>query len=407
MSSNKVEIGFDLSGLPDSAFARLDDPFYGLLDAPQTILGGEIFQDVTPSLLSFGISRGKSRQLDRYNAGRLQVNLDNNQRIFDPLYEDSPYRTQLIPKRAVRLTSNDIIQYEGVIDDWDLSYEPQGNSIARIVASDAFTQLANQTLIGGTAIAQTTGERIEAVLDDAGVKWPDDKKQIETGRQELQAGTINPGTSAFSYLQQIASAEPGPLFISKTGSLVFKDRAAQSGGTPVVFSDDGSGIGYQGLSVVYGSELLFNEIEVSRQNGGTAVANDLDSQEEYGIQNLTLNDLPLDTDQSAQELATYLAAQYAQPEYRFESIELELRNLTEEQQNAVLGLELSDIVRVKFTPNNIPPAIDRYAEIIGISHSATPVSHKVTFNLASTEYYFFTLSDLVFGRLSSGNSLGY
>ena len=407
MSDNKVEIGFDLSGLPDSEFARLDDPFYGLLDAPQTILGGEIFQDVTPSLLGFTISRGKSRQLDRYNAGRLQVALDNNQRIFDPLYDASPYRTQLIPKRAVRLTSNNIVQYEGVIDDWDLSYEPQGNSIARIVASDAFTQLANQTLLGGTAIAQTTGERIEAVLTDAGVKWPNDKKQIETGRQGLQAGTINPGTSAFSYLQQIASAEPGPLFISKTGSIVFKDRAAQSAGTPVLFSDDGTGIGYQGLSVIYGSELLFNEIEVSRQNGGTAIANDLASQEEYGIQNLTLNDLPLDTDLSAQELATYLAAQYAQPEYRFESIELELRNLTEDQQSQVLALELSDIVRVKFTPNNIPPAIDRYAEIIGISHSATPVSHKVTFNLASTEYYFFTLSDLVFGRLSSGNSLGY
>jgi hypothetical protein len=146
---------------------------------------------------------------------------------------------------------------------------------------------------------------------------------------------------------------------------------------------------------------------VSRLSGGTALALNLPSQTQYGIQNYTLNDLPLDTDQSAENLATYLVSQYGEPEYRFQSIEVELRNLTVEQQNAVLAIELTDFVRVKFTPNNVPPAIDRYAEVIGISHRTTPVSHKVSFNLASTEYNFFRLSDLVFGRLSTGNALGY
>lgn len=407
MSTNKVEIGFDLSGLPDAEFARLDDPFYGILDAPQTRLGGAAYQDVTPFLLAFSISRGKSRQLDRYQSGRLQVNLDNNTRLFDPLYQLSPYQGQIIPKRAVRVTSNDVIQYEGVIDDWDLSYAPAGNSIASIVASDAFTQFANQTLFGGTAIAQTTGERIASVLQNQGVQWPTDKVSIEDGVQELQAGAIPTGANAFGYLQTIAQSEPGSLFIDKTGIVVFKDRQAQTLGTPVEFSDDGSGIPYQELSVVYGSELLYNEVEVSRLSGGTAIAENLPSQGQYGIQNYTLNDLPLDTDQSAENLATYLVSQYGEPEYRFEAIEVELRNLTLEQQNAVLAIELTDFVRVKFTPNNVPPAIDRYAEVIGISHRTTPVSHKVSFNLASTEYNFFRLSDLVFGRLSTGNALGY
>jgi hypothetical protein len=299
------------------------------------------------------------------------------------------------------------IQYEGLIDDWDLSYAPQGNSIASIVASDAFSQFANQTLVGGTAIAQTTGERIETVLQNQGVQWPTNAIAIEQGVQELQAGVIPNGASAFGYLQTIAQSEPGSLFIDKTGVVVFKDRQAQTLGTPVEFSDDGTGIPYQELAVVYGSELLYNEVEVSRQNGGTALAVSLPSQTQYGIQNYTLNDLPLDTDQSAENLATYLVSQYGEPEYRFEAIEIELRNLTPEQQDAVLAIELTDFVRVKFTPNNVPPAIDRYAEVIGISHRATPASHKVSFNLASTEYNFFRLSDLVFGRLSTGNALGY
>jgi len=407
MIETKVEIGFDLSLQEGAEFARLDDAVFGILDAPQTILGGQIYQDVSPFLLGFSIGRGKSRQLDRYQAGRLQVALDNNTRIFDPLYQDSPYLGQLVPKRAVRLSCNDVMQYEGLIDDWDLSYQPAGNSISSIVASDAFTLFANQTLVGGTAIAQTTGNRISSVLGNAGVQWPSGRAAIDTGQQELQAGQIPSGASALQYLQTIAASEPGPLFISKNGSVVFKDRYVSTTGTAVIFADDNTGIKYQGLSVVYGSELLYNEVEVSRQNGGTVIAANTQSQVEYGIQNLTLSNLPLDNDDSAQDLADYLVAQYGQPEYRFESIEIELTDLSEAQQTQVLGIELTDIVRVKFTPNNVPPAIDRFAEVIGISHQATPTSHRVTLNLASTEYYFFTLSDGVFGRLSAGNSLGY
>jgi hypothetical protein len=337
----------------------------------------------------------------------LQVNLNNNSRIFDPLYEDSPFRGQIIPKRAVRVTSNDVIQYEGVIDDWDLSYAPQGNSIASIIASDAFSQFANQTLVAGSAVAETTGERINRVLTNTGVRWPLDRRQIETGKQQIAAGELPAGQAALQYLQTIASSEPGPLFVNKSGSVVFKDRAAQVVGDTVTFADDGTGISYQGLSVVYGAELLYNEVEVTRANGGTAVAISTPSQAQFGIQNLTLSNLPLDDDLSAENLATYLITQYAEPEYRFESIDLELENLTTEQQTSILAIELGDFVRVKFTPNNIPPAIDRYAEVIGIQQTVTPSSHRVSLNLASAEYNFFRLSDLVFGRLSTGNALGY
>jgi hypothetical protein len=117
--------------------------------------------------------------------------------------------------------------------------------------------------------------------------------------------------------------------------------------------------------------------------------------------------LPLDTDQSADDLAKYLVAQFAEPEYRFEAIDIDLTDLSEEDQTRILGLELGDFVEVRFTPNNVPPAIDRYAEVIRIAQNVTPTSHRVTLGLATTEYYFFRLSDLVFGRLSIGNALGY
>jgi len=156
---------------------------------------------------------------------------------------------------------------------------------------------------------------------------------------------------------------------------------------------------------VYGAELLYNEVVVSVEGGGTATAVDSASQDQYGIQNLTRSNLPLDNDTSAQLLANYLVTQYAQPEYRFEALEIEIIDLTEEQQTAILDLELGDSVRVKFTPNNVPPQIDRYAEVIRIAQRVTETSHKVTLGLGSTEGEFWRLSDLVFGRL--GNALAY
>jgi len=405
MATNKVEIGFDLSGLPDAEFAKLDDAFFGILDAPQTILGGAIFQDVTPSVITYGIGRGKSRQLDRYQAGKANVTLDNNTRVFDPLFGESPYRGQLLPKRALRITSNNVIQYEGLIDDWDLTYSPQGNSFAGIIASDAFAQFSNQTLRGGTATPQTTGERISTVLTNAGVQWPNTRTDLETGRQDLQGDVIADGVGALQYLNLITESEPGSLFIGKSGDVVFRDRAAATAGTPLLFADDGTGIPYQALEVVYGAELLFNEVTVERKNGGTAVATNTGSQNEYGILSLSRTGLPLDSDTSAENLAQYLVSQFAEPEYRFESIEIEIIDLPIETQTAILNLELADFVQVKFTPNNIPPAIDRFAEVIRISQTVTETSHRISFGLASSEYNFWSLSDPVFGRL--GNALGY
>lgn len=407
MATNKVEIGFDLSGSPTAQFARLDDAFYGILDAPQTILGGAIYQDVSNSVITYSINRGKSRQLDRYQAGKANVTLNNNTRLFDPEFSGSPYAGQIIPKRAVRITSNDVIQYEGLIDDWDLEYQPRGNSFASIIASDAFAQLANQNLVQQTFSAELTGQRILSVIQNSGVEFPITQVDLEDGQQLLQSETVADGAGAFQYLQTITDSEPGGLFIAKDGRLVFRDRELSTAGTPLVFADDGSGISYQNLAVVYGAELLYNSVTVSRNGGGTATASDLNSQEEYGILSLSRSGLPLDSDTSAQNLATYLVTKYAEPEYRFESLDVEIIDLDPAIQTQILNLELGDLVQVKFTPNNIPPAIDRYSEVIRISQRVTQTSHVVSLGLGSTDFSFWRLSDLVFGRLSRGNALAY
>lgn len=407
MATNVVEIGFDVSGSPLAPFVTLNDPVKGLLGSTEYVLGGTLFYDVTDKVLGYGVSRGKNRQLDRYSSGQVTVNLNNTDRTFDPLYSGSPYAGQIIPRRPIRVTSNGIRQVVGSIDDWDLAYEARGRSIATAKGSDGLTQLANQTLTGGTQAVQASGARVNAILSDPEVNWPIAQRNIDVGRNTLQADTIEPGTNALQYLQRISEVEPGAFFIAKNGDARFRDRYALASNGAVVFSDNGTGIPYTNLRVVYGTELLANEVVVERQGGGTATASEASSQEQYGIFNLTIGNALMNDDAAATNLAEYLKSKYAQPEYRFEALEVDLSTVDTGTQDTILGLELGDVVQVKFTPSDIGDPIERAVEVIRIQQRVTPTSHVIEFGFGGLEVNFWRLSDSIFGRLSAGNSLAY
>ena len=407
MIANTVEIGFDVSGSPDAPFVTLNDPVKGLLGSTEYVLGGTLFYDVTEKVLNYSISRGKSRQLDRYQAGQVTVNLDNTDRTFDPLYADSPYKGQIIPRRPVRVTSNGVVQVFASIDDWDLSYEARGRSIATAKASDGLTQLANQTLPSFTNVVQLSGARVNSILSNPEVNWPLTRRNLDVGQTTLQADTVEEGTNALQYLQKISEGEPGSFYIDKFGDARFRDRYSSASNGDVTFSDNGTGLPYTNLRVVYGTELLYNEIITQRLSGGTALAANANSQEQYGIFNLTIDKLLMNDDTTNQNFANLLVSKYAQPEYRFEALDVELDTLSESNQNKLLGLELGDVVQVIFTPSQIGDPITRSVEIIRISHSVTPTAHRMSFGLGGLETNFWRLSDPVFGRLSAGNSLAY
>lgn len=402
----KVEIGFDIVGT-NAPFFTLDSPTKGVLDNTSFPLSGSIFYDVTAKVKSIATRRGKNRQLDEFDAGLANIVLDNNDRTFDPEYDLSPYAGQIIPKRAIRISSGGQLVFTGVIDDWNLEYNPSGNSEAQAAASDAFTLFNTQTLPAGTATAQKAGQRINAILNLPDVDWPSDARSIETGLTDLGADVFPEDGNVLEYLRQVAKSEPGNLFMSADGHVVFSDRSPNSSGSGFVFSDDGQGIPYQGLKVVYGSELLYNEIVLGSQFAGTFIAQDPTSIGQYGVLNLTQSDLLISDPVYLEKLAAYYAIKYSQPEYRFESLEVVVDELPTAQQNQILSLEISDYVTIKYTPNGIPPAIEKIAEVIRIDHDITPEAHIVSIGFATVDKGFWTLSDGIFGRLSAGNVLGF
>lgn len=399
----KVEVGFDLTESPIGPFFTLDDPVAGVLDNTDWILAGTIFVDITEYVENISITRGKSRLLDRFQAGSCRVVLDNTSRAFDPTYESSPFFGNIIPRREIRISVNDVYQFFGVIDDWNLEYEQKGKQTAIAIASDGFTKLTNQTLEGGTQSEEFSGVRIEKILDDPSVEWPADRRDIDTGKQELGADTIEADTNALQYLQLIETSEPGRLFIGKDGSLVFRDRTVgPSSSDLVVLADDGSGINFQIVSVEYGSELLYNQVNIgSIITGNTSTANDTDSQTNYGIINLTQEDLLIRDDADALELASFYANKYSEPEFRFKQVDVNLDELTEINKAKILDLELGDIVQIKFTPGDLGDPIDRYAEIISIANNILPTEHTVRFGFSTLDRASLVLDDAVFGKLGA------
>lgn len=394
----KVEVGFDTSFSGAGNFFTLDDPTKGQLNNTGFPLGGLQFIDVTSRVKRFTISRGRSSLFTNFPAGQLNVEFNNHDRAFDPLYAQSPFVGNIVPRREIRVTTADQVQYSGWIDDWSFSYLPNGDSIAEALAYDATSIIAGQTIGSATPTAQKTGARINYVLDT--INWPVGSRNVDAGLANLGTQTIDVDTNAISYLQSVAASEPGLVFIDKTGSLTFLDRTTTPNSEGFVLFG-GTGIPFTMVGVSYGSDNLFNEITVARKSGGTALITDPQSITDYGARALTAPEVLLANDADLVDLGLALIQQFSTPEYRFSNLEVALHKLDLAEQLEVLSLDLGSIAKVEFTPNGIGDPIERFVQVISINHVVTTQTHFVEFSFQSVENAYLVLDDAEFGKLNS------
>jgi hypothetical protein len=218
---------------------------------------------------------------------------------------------------------------------------------------------------------------------------------------------ISEGTQAVSYLQLLATSEAGEVFVSKDNNFVFKARNSPPGVIDLIFTDEGAIEGFTTvpfaeLEVVYGSEQLYNRIVLTNDFAlfpEEALAEDAESQLVYGPRSYTVDGLLNNDASDLQFLADFLLARFKEPQYRFESLSVILDTLSEAQQNEVLDLEIGDIVQVKFTPSGIPPAIEQYVRVIGISHDWQNNEKRINLALERLDFSLFILDDPVLGVL--------
>ena len=388
----------------------LDDAFYGVLDtAGRGTLGGLTFVDLTTLVENVSITRGRSRQLDQFNAGTAVIAFDNASQVLNPSNTASPYYPFVLPRCPVQILANGIPIYTGLITDWNLDYDISNQDMMYASCSDQFTVLANQQLNAVATTVQATGARINTVLDLPEINYQG-ARAIDTGSSTLGAFNISQDTNCLNYLQLINTSEQGYLFMSANGTLTFKGRSSVL--NPVAgatFNTNGTGIRYQSLVNQFGDELLYNFITTKSDAGALQTTSDANSIALYQAQQYSLTNLLNSTVAEVAGLGNYLLGKYKNPVLRFTGLSTEMSALSATDQNIILGLDMTSIATVvkNFTVGT--PATETQTLIVsGIAHNITPSSHVVSFVYESTDgNQYFTLDDGIFGTLSTTNLLSF
>jgi hypothetical protein len=380
----------------------LDDSFYGVLDtAGRGTLGGLTFVDLTSLVESVNITRGRSRQLDQFNAGTATIAFDNSTQVLNPSNTSSPYYPFVLPRCPVRILANGVPIYTGLITDWNLDYDISNEDMMYALCADNFTVLANQALNAVTPAVESTGTRINTVLDLTEINYQG-ARSIDTGSSTLGAFAISQDTNCLNYLQLINTSEQGYLFMSADGTLTFKGRSSVL--NPVAgatFNTDGTGLPYQTLINQYGDELLYNYIITQSPAGAVQTTSDTSSIALYQAQQYALTDLLNSTTTEVAGLGNYLLGKYQNPVLRFTGLSTQMSALSSANQNIVLGLELTSICTVVKNFVVGTPATETQTLIVsGVSHSITPGSHVIAFTFESTDgNQYLTLDNAIFGTL--------
>ena len=382
----------------------LDSATSGVLDSD--VLEGITPVDITADVYAIRVERGRSRWLDDFQAGTCSISLDNRTRTYDPT-GGGTYSTDIVPGKRFRVTTGGTPIFDGTADDWDIAYSLGGDSVASVVISDGFSDLGHTILTETATTSQLSGARLTAILDRADVNFPTAYRDIDAGVTTLQADTIADGTDVASYAQLIARTEGGRLFMAADGDLTFRDRyETQTTVGALKFADDGTGVPYYGIQVAVGSELLFNRALVTRVGGTQQTADNLTSQDSYGVRTLEYGNLLFNSDTDSDNFAEYLVSRYGTPEVRISQIDINLHALDATQAGNVIGTELGDVIQVVYSPPGGGTAIDRYAVVDKISHEIGPQQHDIVFGLSKTAQAF-TLDSDPFGELDGDYPLGY
>jgi hypothetical protein len=412
-----IDTGYDVNSF------TLDSATKGLLDGTYPLGPGSDFADVTESTTQISIKRGRRDIGDQFGAGTMQFTINDVDGIFNPFDDDGPYYNTpdalpgLAPLRAVELiryddNDNPEYLYRGRVVNYNYNFALDGIDTVTVFCSDNF-YLLSQTFMDELNVAvETSGERIETVLDLPEVDYPTGAaRSIDPGTVDLghdAAFTVPAGTNVLAYLLQInQTAEFGRFFVARDGVLTFTPRVGTTLSAPVVaFVDDGVGVPYDGLGITFEADAVINRVYIENLDGHNATANDLASQAAYFVQTNSITNSLLD---NADVTAAAVYLLNGTPEARYNSVETVFGALTATQRDSVASVDISDTVSVErtFVTGNTTTTLAQELAVEGVEHEITLNGHRVLlFTSPTTIVYELLLDDPVFGILDALNVLG-
>jgi hypothetical protein len=332
--------------------------------------------DVTDVTRNIQIKRGRNILRDTYEAGSATV------RIYDPTGRFNPQNTssdlfgQLTPLRKMRISAlysgTTYYLFSGYTTTYTYTYDQAEQvSYVDITAVDGFRlfNLANITTVTGQANGDDTGERIGKILDT--VSFPNSMRTFDVGDSLCQADPATTRT-ALAAIVNAEFSEQGAFYMDSEGQAVFKNRnsvVASAGGTPIEFNQTGD-IPYKNLQFAFDDKLIINQATITRISGVAQFAEDAGSVATFFPHSVNYNDLVIQTDTDANNIARIYVATRSDTTIRIDSMTVDLLDPAV-PTGTMLAMDYFTNVNI----SNIQPdgsTITKNLQVQGLSWDITP-----------------------------------
>jgi hypothetical protein len=346
-----------------------------------------VIVDVSDVVDSVSIKRGRNPQADEFQTGTMTLRIVDQNGDFNPQNPSSPYFGLLNPMRKVSISAtyagSTYAMFSGFITSYTTTTPKNANDVVytTIQAVDAqrLAQNAQISTVTGAIAGDLSGTRINEILDE--IDWPASMRDVDAGLTTMQA---DPGTARTSLaaLQTVTNSEYGAFYVDASGSFVFQDRTvttASIAGTPTVFNDNGTDIGYFNAVWRLDDTLVFNQANVSRTGGTVQNATNAASVAKYFAHTYNIQNLLMQTDAVALDYARAYVASRAETSVRCDAIELDL--YTDNYANGIVAaLDLDFFDPVTITTNQPGSStLTKTLQVFGVAHNVTPNKWRTTF----------------------------
>ena len=345
--------------------------------------------------------------------------------IFNPFDENSPYfdtataQPGLAPMREVELVRYDSLNaaqyiFKGKIINFNYNFALGGLDTVTVFCADDLYLLSQTVLDEFNVSEQLASQRLTAVLDLPEVNYPVAARNISTATQTLggaAAFTVEQGTNALAYCQQINDAEQGRLFVSRAGVLNFQPRIGNTlSGSVADFHDDGTNTPYNELGITFEADQVINRAVVQiLGSNNPQVADDAASQATYFIQTTSITNSLLHDDTAAADLATYLLD--GEPQARYTSVGTSFNMLTDPQRDALTLLDIGQTITIEKTFTSGAGTTELAQELaiegIEITLDLRTGTNVLLFTSPTNIVFEILLDDVIYGTIyPSDNVLG-
>lgn len=350
---------------------------------------GDRIVDVSSQCVKATLGGGYNLLQGQFQAAQATFRIVDPNGDWNPQNTASPYYGYLTVNRKIRFTANYGSQgyflFSGYIQAYNYSY-PKNQEVGYVdlVCTDAFRllNLAGITTVSGTSAGQTTGQRINNILDQ--VSFPSSMRAIATGSTTVQA---DPSTlrTALAAVQNCEFSEQGAFYISGAGNATFLSRQtveAAAGKTATFFCNDGTGISYFDFKPAFDDKLIINQATINRVGGTAQSASDSASVAKYFPHSVNYDNLVVQTDADSLNIARAYVATRAETTMRIDSLTLDLTT-PDYAAGITAALSFDYFSNVRFKNVGVDGTIiDKTLQVVGIAHEITPNSWKTTFTLS-------------------------